>query len=366
MIWNKKNITLLQLLFVFFLIPGTAAFGYTLKEATHIAAANLLQVVKDHAAFRNIHFQIKDKSPSISTPIISEIESSLFMAFQKKTLGPILERSSLKDSDILIEGTYVKKRERVYLELNAEFKGRDGGHSSATNISFKYHITPSRSLTALVGFDTPFEDEAFNTALNLELNKKFLETGHFKLIPQYQLNGFNLKMLKQQTGCTEGGCAIQMGKQFGLDQVMFTSIHSNGKKNYLLTAKIYSVSNGNLVMGLDLEHQGYAGSILFALETFTSQIIRKHLQVRAMLEMKRSFLGKFRVTSSPTKAKIFIDGKLLLQKTDAVLFDIPVGRHVLKVRKGNISKSRTIYVEAGVNKHQHFSLTPPKIKPLPH
>ena len=54
--------------------------------------------------------------------------------------------------------------------------------------------------------------------------------------------------------------------------------------------------------------------------------------------------GRVFISSVPSEADIYLDGQPLGQKSDALLKDIPVGKHTFRLIKGNLSQSKTIEV----------------------
>lgn len=347
---------------LFIIILGKPAFSYTIKEATNIAATNLLQVANSHSTFRNIHLNITSKQSGTHDAISAEISSSLFLSFQKKTQGPKLEYASVMESDILVEGEYEKRGSVVYLDLNARFQRDKIVQFSATDVSFTFQQKKSRSLTALLELTSPFKDAQFIQKLNTQLYKQVKKEGYFKLLPQHQLQSFNLAQFRRETGCTAGDCAIQIGKRFGVDQVIFTSIHTTGLRTFLLSAQVFNVSDGTLHLSTTMEHRGHTGSIPQSLDRFSKQISDKNKAAHAMVEVTGKHFGKLNVTSIPKNAKIYLDGKLLQKRTNTLISDIPVGEHKIRVFKNNISNTKSFYLEPNETKQLSFKLEPLKIK----
>jgi hypothetical protein len=124
----------------------------------------------------------------------------------------------------------------------------------------KVSTTPAKTIAVMdfsgIGLSTG-EAQALSERLRLEL----FNVGSFKLLERGMMEQVLQEQGFQQSGCTDSECMVQVGNLIGVELMIGGSISKVGTV-HSVSAKIFSVSTGEIVKTAQLDFRGDIGDLM--------------------------------------------------------------------------------------------------------
>ncbi|MCP4750502.1 MAG: PEGA domain-containing protein [Proteobacteria bacterium] len=302
---------------------------------------------------KNIDVRVVERRSGKRGPIAREVENALYLTIERRFAGRRLRQEIKASSDIFLDGLYERKGSLIYLDLTLRQRIGKKEQVLTTSVVFDRIVIPEKRPVIILDMEADFLDreerKRFSTVFRSALIRQnvFESTGFADIVAVSQAE------IRKKTGCSGDDCALIVGRQLGVDRVVRTKLFKQGFSNFLLTGKIIDVRNGTVHISSTIRHQGRLSFLDLALK-----------RMAAHLAAGEKDTGNLSITSTPKGAKIILDGKILGQRTDALLEKIPIGKHELKVYKSDVYRSQKLILIAGDTRKLHFDLMPFQVDSL--
>ncbi|MGK5095304.1 PEGA domain-containing protein, partial [Deltaproteobacteria bacterium TL4] len=179
----------------------------------------------------------------------------------------------------------------------------------------------------------------FNSMLD-ELSK------YYNLISQEQFNQAQEKAYEELEAeqCTETQCILKIQELLQVENLFVLQLVREGEDTQLSLTLVdleKKTLRSDFCEGCNTKqlNQRIAGLVTTLLGQ--TALLQPRVLSSALAGTSRVF-----VSSNPTDADIYLDGTLLEQKSDVLLEAVPVGKHTLLLRKGALSQSQQVEVNA--------------------
>ena len=96
-----------------------------------------------------------------------------------------------------------------------------------------------------------------------KLTNELIKTKKFSVIERAQMEEILREQGFQQTGCTDGDCAVEVGQLLGAEQMVAGSIGKVGKV-YTITLRLLDVRTGRIIKNVSINIKGSIEDILFS------------------------------------------------------------------------------------------------------
>ena len=188
---------------------------------------------------------------------------------------------------------------------------------------------------------------SYAPALTDRLRQEIYDCGVFRLMERGEMDEILQEIGFQQSGCTSNECLIQAGRILGVQNMIAGSVSRMGEM-YTISLRLIDVETAEI---LRVETVDCMCTIEEVLTTRLKQAAYK----LAGLEIEPSFagteiigMGSVRITSSPAGASIFLDERIMKEKTPATLNELSAGKHSIRLEKGNLVGSKQVFILPGI------------------
>jgi hypothetical protein len=346
----------------------TATFAVAMKDALNQAVGNLFRDEKFLNSDYSVFVRVADKASSKQNYVTKDVETGLFLALLSSYPKRNFMMVSMEESDISIKGISQIKGDTVQLQLNVSRKTKNGERFSNTSVVFVHRQKKESSdvivLNIEADFLSPSNRQSYSKALRTAVKKQ----NNFTVFSSPDLSLFSQEEVLKKTGCQGDACAVFIGKQFNVDLVLVTRITKTSSSRYHIFCRLINVDDGNLQIVTRTKHVGNLAYLPFSLEKAAIQLGEQKKLAAILAELKQKDSGQIVVTSEVPYARIYLDGKKLGQRTNAVIENVPFGTHTLLIVKDNVENSKTFDLQPGETLKFHFKLRPLEvttIKPDP-
>ena len=281
------------------------------------------------------------------------IEGELYYAFQENlpaTQMLVLSEAiaGIPSSAANINVTY--KIEGQEMILSAQAIGDKLSGSVLAQAETRFELPKSHRRTLVAVLDISSDDlkaaqrKAYSDLFRSEINSY----NAFDLVSNVDIAKADLSTIQQTTGCKGEQCLSIIGEQLEVDRIITTSYSKIDENVFFITANFTNLQNGALLISQTEEHDGQSTTFKKLLEQLAFKMLGESKQKSIIEEITKVEIktAKVFVMSRPTSAEIILDGEPLHRKTDTLLLDIPVGKHVLSLKKGTNFVSHSFEVTA--------------------
>ncbi len=233
---------------------------------------------------------------------------------------------------VFIQASYEIKEQLIILRLRAIGDSIRGSVLAVMQVKFKLPQKHRRSLIAVLDLEstvlTGGQQKAFGDIFRAELNQYQL----LEMVSTADLA--RVKSIKEESGCQGEECVAVIGKKLGVDRIMTLTYLKVEKGTYFVTANLSDLQTGTMLLSQTVEHNGDLGTLNNALKRLANKIAGEPSQRILITDVEeKTKTGNVFVSSSPTGAKILLDGEPMNRKTDTLLQNLPVGKHILTVQR---------------------------------
>ncbi|MCP4757120.1 MAG: DUF2380 domain-containing protein, partial [Proteobacteria bacterium] len=286
----------------------------------------------------NYHSKKKDQTAKM-------IETELYFALERKfpdfkliLMEEAVVGVSSKDG-VHIKGTYEQKGEVIILRLQG-VTGLGGVLLAQTVVNFETGKTRRKTMVAVLDLEAETLNRAQRKAFSDLFRTELSKSGQFELASSADIDKMNPDDIQKATGCTRETCATVIGEQLGVDRTISISLAKVSDSLYYLSANMMDVKDGALIMSRSVDHNGNIDTLGSAVVKLAGQLTGREEQ-KPETAPRTGRTGMILAKSSPPGGNIVLDGRLLKEKTDILLQDIPIGNHTVSVYKGNLGATHS-------------------------
>ncbi|HUJ76384.1 MAG TPA: DUF2380 domain-containing protein, partial [bacterium] len=117
-------------------------------------------------------------------------------------------------------------------------------------------------LIAVLDMEAIGSSKAQASAMSDRLREELLKSGRYTLVNRDEMNAVLGEQALQQTGCTSGECAVQVGKVLGVRKLVTGRVTRIDDQHWLLSAQVVDVETGETVRAESLPYEGPYFSLL--------------------------------------------------------------------------------------------------------
>jgi len=180
-------------------------------------------------------------------------------------------------------------------------------------------------------------------SLSDRFRSELIATRAFDVMERNQMDLVLKEQGFQQTGaCSEASCIVEVGQLIAVQQMATGSIGKVGSI-YSIEVKILDVGTGQIVKTVSEDCDCPIEHVLLTVMKRVAQKLAG-MQVEnqsAAIQIQKGNAGLF-VKSTPSGAKIYIDGKLRDGRTPLTLQELMAGSHEVRVEKDTLESVRNV------------------------
>jgi len=178
-------------------------------------------------------------------------------------------------SIVMFKGTYQQSGNVMILRVQA-VDGKSGDILVQGETQYKTGSNADSDLTAIMPIESSTITPVQKSIISNLLSNSFANTGYFKLVSTAEIDKMNPEAIEQSYKCTRDECAIVIGEQLGVDNVISVQYDRLSENVYYLTGKVLNVKKASVVATAKSRHNGDMSSI----ENSIDELARK-LSMRA-------------------------------------------------------------------------------------
>jgi hypothetical protein len=281
------------------------------------------------------------------------VEGELYYAFQQNlpdTQMLVLSEAiaGIPSSAANINVNYKIEGQEMILTAQAIGDKLSGSILAQAETRFELPKSHRRTLVAVLDITSadlkPQQIKAYSNLFRSEINS----FKAFDLVSNVDIAKADLSTIQQTTGCKGDQCLSIVGEKLEVDRIITTSYSKIDENVFFITANLTNLQNGSLLISQTEEHDGQSATFKKLLEQLAFKMLGESKQKSIIENIVKVEIktGKVFVMSRPTSAEIILDGEPLHRKTDALLQDIPAGKHVISLKKGTNFVSKSFEVTA--------------------
>jgi hypothetical protein len=281
------------------------------------------------------------------------VEGELYYAFQQNlpdTQMLVLSEAiaGIPSSAANINVNYKIEGQEMILTAQAIGDKLSGSILAQAETRFELPKSHRRTLVAVLDITSadlkPQQIKAYSNLFRSEINS----FKAFDLVSNVDIAKADLMTIQQTTGCKGDQCLSIVGEKLEVDRIITTSYSKIDENVFFITANLTNLQNGSLLISQTEEHDGQSATFKKLLEQLAFKMLGESKQKSIIENIVKVEIktGKVFVMSRPTSAEIILDGEPLHRKTDALLQDIPAGKHVISLKKGTNFVSKSFEVTA--------------------
>jgi hypothetical protein len=179
-------------------------------------------------------------------------------------------------------------------------------------------------------------------AMTDRLRSELVNSNYFTVVERSKMDEILKEQGLQQSGCTSDECAVEIGKLLNIRLICAGSIAKVGVL-YSISLRMIDVQTGKILLTVTDDCRCTVEEVL------TSSI--KKIADKLVTASKSEITlgpdkgkGDIYLKSSPSDAKIYINGQLQQMRTPAILKNLYAGECMIKVVKGDFVGSRVVKV----------------------
>ncbi|MCP4753994.1 MAG: hypothetical protein GY866_24180 [Proteobacteria bacterium] len=250
----------------------------TLKESLDEAAAYFVNTAVKIQPSHQIVIEVVNYHSNKNDQLAKLIETEFYFALEKRFPQfklMLLSQSVLGISSknaVFIRGTYERKGEVTNLRFQA-FKGLAEGEILAqTEVKYDTEQTTAKSLVAVLDLEaeslTALQRKAFSDLYRTELSKRDV----FGIASSAEVDKMDPDEIQKVYTCTRDACAVVIGEQLGVDQVISTSLVKVSDDLFLLSSKMIDIKDGSMLKSRTVEHGGNIKTLTVAIAALAVQM----------------------------------------------------------------------------------------------
>ncbi|MCP4757430.1 MAG: PEGA domain-containing protein [Proteobacteria bacterium] len=359
--------TMILAVVVVLLVPSVVP-AYTMKESLDTAVETLVGSGKVHANQRivisgivNYHNQKRDQAGT-------RIETELYFAFADRF--PEVKLIDIDESvagipslgTVFVKGSYEPQGGNTILRLQAIKGVLEGEILAQAQVTFETGKTVRRTLVAVLDLEARTLNEEQRRIFSDVFRSVFVKLGAFDMASSADIDKMDPDQIQKATGCSRDSCATVIGEQLGVDRVISSSLRKVRRNFYFLAAKMMDIKDGAIIASATVKHNGSLDTLDAALEQLAGELMGTTAGKPGVAAATSGQTGMVAIKSRPAGADIMLDGRLLADKTEALLQRIPIGKHTINIFKGNLGATRSILVIPGKIEQLDLELKPLQVK----
>jgi TolB-like protein len=210
-----------------------------------------------------------------------------------------------------------------------------------TAIFSSVYSQQKRTQVAVLEFQTTggLEKREVSTLTN-RFRNMLVQTKVFDVVEREKMN----EILKTQDfnisdACNTAECAVQVGQLLGVEVMIAGDIGKIGNL-YTVDLRMIDVATGKIQRTSTEDYKGDIEGLLGVMGTIANAFAGVETKATAP-----SGTGDLNITSVPSKAEIYIDGKKTPWSTPRLIEGISAGNHTIELKSGNLSAKRDVVVK---------------------
>ncbi len=201
---------------------------------------------------------------------------------------------------------------------------------------------PKKSIAVLEFQSSGGLEKSELQALTNRFRGIMVQTSAFEVVEREKMG----EILKEQDfavsdQCNTSECAVQIGQLLGVRFMIAGDIGKVGQM-YTIDLRMVDVSSGKIVQTKSEDYRGEVEGLLGVMRTIANSFAGRDDKAAAVTDV-----GDIYIISSPSKAAIYLDGKLTEWTTPKLLEGIPAGKHTIEVRSGELLAKKEIDLKKG-------------------
>ena len=242
---------------------------------------------------------------------------------------------------VLIKGSYKQEGTQTQIVLNA-VKQMNGQLIAKANAIFETQREKFEHLVVVLPIEAPDLKKSVAETYSKILRSELTQTGVFNLVSSDVIDSINADEIQEQYQCTREECSAIVAEQVNANQVITTQYNKITKGSYYLTASLKDIKTGRTLNEVAIQHNGNPETLPRGLKILAGKLAGIEVATSTSLTRTNGKTGMLVIKSNPSQASIMIDGRLLPQKTDTLLQNIPIGKHQITVYKENLGAIQEI------------------------
>lgn len=147
--------------------------------------------------------------------------------------------------------------------------------------------------------------------------------------------------------CKPELCALELGRQFGVDEVISMSIHRFKQNVFFISSEIISTTDGSILSEKTLKHTDGAHLLDQTIRQLAFDLVEAN--------------GRLKISSHPEDAEFIIDRTMQSFKTNTDWIGVSPGMHVVTVFKDDLWAAQPVFIKSGESKEVHLILKPERV-----
>lgn len=208
---------------------------------------------------------------------------------------------------------------------------------------------------AVLELDVDGLSRSEGSTLTNRLRSELVKIDSFTIVERSKMNEILDEQGFQMTGCTSSECAVQAGKLLSVNRICTGNIGKLGSM-YTLTIRLIDVESGKIVRSVT---EDCLCPVEDLLTRAIPKVAAKLAGIKNYYAIESNYKGEtgdIFVKSIPEGAKIYLDGIDTKKITPAVLKDITIGTHNIKLEKGDLSAKQIITIKANELNQEELNL----------
>ena len=242
---------------------------------------------------------------------------------------------------ILIKGTYKADGNQTTISLTA-VRQMNGQMVAKAGSSFSSQKEKFENLVVVLPIEAPFLLKRVAETYTKILRSALTQTGAFNLVSSDIVDAVDADEIQKQYACSREECSAIVAEQVNANQVITTQYTKISSNSFYLTASLKDIKNGRNLNEVAIQHDGNMQTLPDELNNLALKLAGMGTMTQASASNGKT--GMVVVKSNPSQANIRLDGRLLPQKTDTLLQNIPIGKHTITVQKGNLGVSQEVII----------------------
>ncbi|MDH5561287.1 MAG: hypothetical protein OEY59_10600 [Deltaproteobacteria bacterium] len=214
--------------------------------------------------------------------------------------------SSVRNS-IRVDGSYEMKGDNILLRFKV-INLMDGKLLAATEVNFDKKRSVKKTLVAVLDLETDSLNKTQNKIFSDIFRAALAKSSSLDIASSSEVDKFNPDKIQETLKCTREECAVKIGEQLGVDQVISAKYFKISDKLYYLSASVIDTLEGKIAVSENMEHDGQLNTLKKTIEELALKLVSPSQQARPSQPQREVVVpkvpgGRFSLTDLDQKAK---------------------------------------------------------------
>ncbi|MDH5560269.1 MAG: DUF1566 domain-containing protein [Deltaproteobacteria bacterium] len=270
----------LGLILIFLLLIPGFGFAANLDEALERVAVYLKGKLEAVDSKKKLEISVVNIYTKESDELAKKIKNGLYLALdQHFPKGRVIEPTeSLSGSSInnavLIKGKYEIEGNETTLRFKI-INAQDGSILATTRVSYDSKKEINKTLVAVLDIDTSDLNQKQKRIFSRIFRSAITRNSNLSIVSSAEVDKFNPDQIQKALNCTREECAVKIGEQLGVDQVVSVNYTKIASNLYFLSATMV-LTSGEINASAEIKHNGDLGSLNEKLVELAKQLVGNH------------------------------------------------------------------------------------------